>query len=73
ALENLIKYRFREHSGHEVIERGSFALSLQRADDIWWRLYEHNLDEWLPLIEPGMTITMDIYFQDKSYGKPNNP
>ncbi|KAG5348794.1 hypothetical protein C0989_008118, partial [Termitomyces sp. Mn162] len=37
------------------------------------RLYEDNSDDWLPLIEPGITITMDIYFEDKSYGKPNNP
>ncbi|KAH0579595.1 hypothetical protein H2248_002446 [Termitomyces sp. 'cryptogamus'] len=73
ALENLIKYRFREHSGHEMIERGNLTLSLQRPYDIRRRLYKHNSDKWLPLIEPGITITMDIYILDKSYGKPNNP
>ncbi|KAH0579593.1 hypothetical protein H2248_002444 [Termitomyces sp. 'cryptogamus'] len=72
ALENLIKYRFREHSGHEVIERGDFSLSLQKADEKWWWLFEGNSDEWLPLIKPGITITMDIYFEDKPYGRPNN-
>ncbi|KAG5334198.1 hypothetical protein C0989_004056 [Termitomyces sp. Mn162] len=74
ALEDFVKYRFRNHLGHEVIERGDFSLSLQGVEDEEWQeLYKHNSDEWLPLIEPGITITMDIHYEDESYGKPTNP
>ena len=56
APTNLIKCRFRDHSGYDVIERGQFHLSLRKVDLERQELYESNSDTWLPLIEPGVTM-----------------
>ncbi|KAG5721426.1 Ankyrin-3 [Termitomyces sp. T112] len=72
ALDSLIKYRFRGHSGYSVVETGDFSLTLKKADGTQVDLHEDNSDTWLHFIEPGVIITMDILFKDKKYGEPNS-
>ncbi|KAG6915276.1 hypothetical protein DXG01_012384 [Tephrocybe rancida] len=56
---DFVKFRFRNRLGHQVIERGAFTFSLVEVDGTQ-RTLGQNPGIWRSLINPEVTITMDI-------------
>ncbi|KAG6914378.1 hypothetical protein DXG01_000679 [Tephrocybe rancida] len=60
-----VKFRFNGSLGYDVIERGDFSLSLQEAEGTQRQLGQ-DVETWRSLVQPDVTITMDILFRARS-------